>query len=121
MTGSSRQDVRDFLQEIKGIITSNPGWRTWDIVGREKNKHFIAELGFNYSDVRNTILELSVGDYCEGPVQDLDQPGYFWVFGKVMAGKDAYIKLKVAGIGNLKVVRVVSFHEANQPLCYPFK
>lgn len=121
MAGSSRQDVRDFLQEVKDIITSKPGWQTWDIVGREKNKHFIAELGFIYPDVRNTILDLSVGDYCEGPIEDFGQPGYFWVFGKVIAGREAYIKLKVAGIGNLKKVRVVSFHEADQPLCYPFK
>ena len=81
----------------------------------------MAALGFNYKDVRDAILELSVTDYCEGPVQDRDMPGDLWVFGKVIGSREVYIKLKLASFGTLKIVRIVSFHAAKESLCYPYR
>lgn len=120
-TNSTREQVRDFLQEAKDVITKPIGnsW-PWVLVRRKKNLDFISGLGFNYSDIRDTILSLSVKDYCEGPVTDITERGELWIFGKVIEGKEAYIKLKIAGISILKIVRVVSFHEAEEPLCYPY-
>jgi len=119
---ATREQVRDFLQEAKDVITKPIGnsW-PWVLVRRKKNLDFISELGFNYSDVRDIILSLSVKDYCEGPVDDVTERGEFWIFGKVVEGRVAYMKLKIAGISILKIVRVVSFHEAEESLCYSYK
>ena len=111
------------MQEMKTIITARPGC-TWELVPRRENMDFVADLGFNLSAVRDELLGLSVDDYGFGPIQDRDQPGDFWVFGKRIGGREAYIKLKVASFGglkgSLKALRVVSFHEAEQPLPHPF-
>ncbi|MEW6142470.1 MAG: type II toxin-antitoxin system MqsR family toxin [Chloroflexota bacterium] len=122
MTHPNREDVRRFLQEVKDVLTSPPGSLvSWVVVKREKNLRFIAQLGFNYDDVKDTVLGLSIEDYCEGPVDDRDQQGYVWIFGKTISGKEAYIKLKLATLDKLRSVRVVSFHEAEQVLKHPFK
>jgi hypothetical protein len=81
----------------------------------------LAELELDFGDVRDLILQLLVTDYCEGPVNDRNMPGDLWVFGKVVAGKEVYIKLKLATFGSLRLVRVVSFHLARESLCYPYK
>ena len=114
--------IRDFLLEIKSTITEPPGdWQGWVLVPRKENLDSMSELGFNFQDVRDVILGLSVADYCEGPVQDRDEIGDLWVFGKVISNRELYIKLKLASFGDLKLVRVVSFHKANRPLSYPYK
>lgn len=67
------------------------------------------------------LLGLSVADYCEGPLDDRDFPGELWVFGKVIEGKEIYIKLKLAGSQSSRLVRVISFHQARESLYYPYK
>jgi len=74
-----------------------------------------------YPDIKETLLGLSVEDYCEGPCQDRDQPGELWVFGKAIENKVVYIKLKLASFGPLRIVRVVSFHFAEYTLEHPFE
>jgi hypothetical protein len=109
------------LLEVKKALTrqgsNDYGWR---FVKRDENINCLAELEFNYEDVRDVILGLTVTDYCDGPVQDKDMPGDFWVFGKVLAGKEIYIKLKLATFGPLRIVRIVSFHFAREALSYPY-
>ena len=118
----NRTAVRDFLLEVKNTITKPPcNWQTWVLIPRKENRDCISELEFNSQDVRDVILGLSVTDYCEGPVQDRDKIGDFWVFGKVISDREVYIKLKLASLSELKLVRVVSFHKASRPLCYPYK
>jgi len=117
-----RQAIRDFLEEVKQTIAgTSSGYQSWVLVKRKENVECMAALGFNYKDVRDAILELSVTDYCEGPVQDRDMPGDLWVFGKVIGGREVYIKLKLASFGTLKIVRIVSFHAAKESLCYPYR
>lgn len=114
--------VGRFLREVKETITKPPGqYQSWVLVPRPENKDCMAELGFRFSDIRDVILGLSVADYCEGPVSDHDRPGDFWVFGKMMDGREVYIKLKLASLDVLRMLRVVSFHFAKEPICYPFK
>jgi len=115
------ESVRGFLLEIKSTITKPPGnWRSWVLVPRKENLNCISELGFTFQDVRDVVLDLSVTDYCEGPLQDQDKIGAFWIFGKVISGQEIYIKLKLASLSSLKIVRIVSFHKADRPLCYPY-
>ena len=43
------------------------------------------------------------------------------MFGKVIAGREIYIKLKLAALDIIRIVRIVSFHLAKESLCYPFE
>ena len=118
----NRETVRDFLQQVKETIT-NPikGCDGWVLIPRPENKDCILALGFRPSDIANTILSLSVVNYCEGPCHDHDQPGQLWVFGKVIDNKEVYIKLKLASLSILKMVRIISFHFARETLNYLFE
>lgn len=119
-----RENVRDFLQLVKETITNPVAERGWRLVPRPENKDCILQLGFKYPDIEDTLLGLSVEDYCEGPIQDRDQRGDLWVFGKAIGDQTVYIKLKLASFGTLgalRIVRVVSFHLAEYALEHPFK
>ena len=116
-----REKVRDFLQSIKETIANPVADQGWVLVPRPENKECILHLGFKYQDIGETLLDLSVEDYCEGPCQDRDQPGDLWVFGKVIENKAVYIKIKLASFGPLRIVRVISFHFADYTLDHPFK
>ena len=116
-----REKVRDFLQSIKETIANPVADQGWVLVPRPENKECILQLGFKYQDISETLLDLSVEDYCEGPCRDRDQPGDLWVFGKVIENKAVYIKIKLASFGPLRIVRVISFHFADYTLDHPFK
>ncbi len=116
-----REKVRDFLQLVKETIANPVADQGWVLVPRPENKECILQLGFKYQDIVETLLGLSVEDYCEGPCRDRDQPGDLWVFGKVMENKAVYIKIKLASFGPLRIVRIISFHFADHTLEHPFK
>ncbi len=119
-----RDEVRDFLQLVKETIANPVAERGWVLVPRPENNECIVQLGFKYADIEETLLSLSVEDYCEGPCRDRGQPGELWVFGKEIEGKTIYIKLKLASfgtVGSLRIVRLVSFHLAEYALEYPFQ
>ena len=117
-----KQAIRDFLEEVKQTIT-NPATKYdgWVLVRRPESVECVTELGLTLGDVRDAVLGLSVADYCAGPLQDRDMPGDLWIFGKVMEGREIYIKLKLARVGPVKIVRIVSFHPARESLCYPYR
>jgi hypothetical protein len=117
---STKESVKDFLKEVKQtMVTKNEKYDTWDLVHRSKNMECLTELGFTIPDMYNTILSLSVSNYCDGPTHDLSEKGDFWVFGKIIEGKEVYIKLKLAAISIIKKVRIISFHIAEEAMCYP--
>jgi hypothetical protein len=116
-----RKIVRDFLQLVKETIANPIADQGWVLVPRKENKECLLQLGFKYPDIKETLLDLSVKDYCEGPCDDRDQPGELWIFGKTIENKEVYIKLKLASFGPLRIVRVVSFHFAEHTLEHPFE
>ncbi len=119
---ADRETVKDFLQQVKETITSPiEGCDGWRLVRRPENNDCISALGFSPNDIANTILSLSVTDYCDGPCHDYDQSGNLWIFGKTIEGKEIYIKLKLASLSILKMVRIISFHFARESLNYPLK
>jgi hypothetical protein len=118
---AERENVRDFLQSVKETIANPIADQGWVLVPRPENKECILQLGFKYQDIKETLLDLSVEDYCEGPSRDRDQPGELWIFGKVIENKTVYIKIKLASFGLLKIVRILSFHFAEHTLEYPLK
>jgi hypothetical protein len=111
-----KSDIRNFLIEFKKIVVMGRGL---DIVPRRENLDALSDLGLTKKNLKEEILTLSVQDYCEGPDPDRDRPGEIWIFGKHMAGREIYIKLKIAQVGKGKIAKCLSFHAANFPLCFP--
>ena len=122
MGNSTEAEVKSFLLSVKYAIQNGterePGWL---LRMRPKNLSSIAQLGIFLADVGSEVQSLSVLDYCDGPSKDRDIAGDVWTFGKVVAGKEVYIKLKLGGDKRYSQVIVLSFHPARYPLSYPFK
>ena len=118
---SEREIVREFLHSVKETIANPIAREGWVLIPRPGNKECILQLGFKYQDIKETLLGLSVEDYCEGPCQDRDQRGEVWVFEKIIEDRSVYIKIKLASLDKLKIVRVISFHFSEHPLKPLFK
>ena len=122
MANSTEAEVKSFLLSVKYAIQNGnerePGWM---LRMRPKNLDSIAQLGIFSADVGSEVQSLSVLDYCDGPLKDPDVAGDVWIFGKIVAGKEVYIKLKLGGDKRRSQVIVLSFHPAKYLLSYPFK
>jgi len=95
----------------------------WGIVVRDdrgKNSQTLLDLEIT-KDQRNKILKaLVVKDYSEGPLTDSLYGGAeMWVFGRMVKGKEIYIKITM-GVAGAKVI-CISFHIAEHPMKYPQK
>lgn len=110
------QAIVDFLTEFKDIVVNGRGL---DVVPRSENRQSLIELGLTAKNRYDEILCLAVSNYCEGPLEDRDRPGYVWCFGKQINGKEVYIKLKIAIVEGTKVAKCLSFHIAKYPPIYP--
>ena len=120
---ATRNEVDAYLRKVRAAIASPliPGSEGWVFVRRDKNKACLLSLCLTLGDVREVIMNLTIDNYCAGPCHDNDQPGELWEFGGNVEGREIYIKLKLAEFGQLNGVRVISFHEAERCLAYPFK
>ena len=119
MCTDSRASVIEFLLEAKRAVQK--GDRGWIFSTRQTNIDTLAELEFNTDDVKREILTLSVTDYCDGPLNDPKIKGEVWIFGKVVSGKEIYIKLKLWGDKHEMGLRVISFHKAEKSLKYRYE
>jgi hypothetical protein len=115
---AKKSGIRNFLIEFKKIVVTGRGL---DIVPRRENLDALSDLGLTKKNLKEEILALSVQDYCEGPEPDRDRPGEIWIFAKHIAGKEIYIKLKIAQVGKEKIAKCLSFHAASFPLCFPYR
>lgn len=116
MDGEKTEAIRRFLREFKQIATAGRGV---DIVDRRKNMESLAQLGLTKRNCIDVLLSLSVEDYCDGPKPDKGRTGEIWEFGRVIEGKEVYIKLKIAQVGEVRLAKCLSFHLAEHPLCFP--
>lgn len=111
----TEQDAKELLAYIKTLIKKN----NYYFLNRSKNKQTILALGITAAMVLEIILDLEAHDYCSGPEDDQDFPGkQVAVFGYDFRGTELYIKFSF-GTDGLPVV-VVSFHESEYPMHYPF-
>ena len=115
--GSARKgEVVRFLERFKTVV----GDRGLDFVWRPFNRATLRELGLTKRNCQDAILALTVAHYSAGPAPDHDRAGEVWVFGKRIAGRVVYIKLKLASVDGTSIAKCISFHEAEYPLMYPF-
>jgi hypothetical protein len=113
----SQLPVLFFLKEFKQLVQDEKFYP----VPRSVNQQALLNLGLSKQTQKDEIISLTVEDYCSGPNPDRDLPGQIWVFGKVIKGQEVYIKLKIAEIGSEKIAKCISFHPADQQLCFPYK
>jgi hypothetical protein len=112
-----KYEINAFLQDfhIKMDI--------WGIIVRDdrgKNTQTLLDLEIT-KNYRNKMLRgLSAEDYSEGPLEEKLYGGTdMWVFGKIVKGKEIYIKITM-GIPGSKVI-CISFHIAEHRMNYPYK
>src|SRR5882762_3327708 len=104
----SKNEIKAFLKDfyIKMDI--------WGIIVRDdrgKNTQTLLDLEIT-KDYRNKILKsLIEEDYSDGPLDEKLHGGAdMWVFGKLVKGKEIYIKISM-GVAGAKVI-CISFHIA---------
>jgi len=114
---SGRDEIASFLQDffLKMDI--------WQIIYRDdrgKNVRALIELEITPSKRTEIIRNLRISDYCDGPLKDtLDSGADLWVFGRVVKGREVYIKISLGNPNN--PVICISFHIADIKMNYPFK
>jgi hypothetical protein len=85
-----------------------------------KNTTTLLALEFNHVHVKRILAELRSEDYSQGPLADkLYGHSDMWVFGKILRGREVYIKIQ-AGLPRSETI-CISFHFAEHRMNYPFK
>lgn len=125
----SKNEINNFLEALKWRI-SNPDFdpkfdlavqRTRDRTNSEfGNANTLFNLGFTKFDIANELKDLKVDEYSHS-LQDIidDKPPLLHVFGRVIQNREVYIKIKMKGQSNKKVI-CVSFHFAREELAHPY-
>lgn len=123
---SSEQEVKDFLKELKELLT-DPRFdisKDLDILLKKRHEspidpyttaNTLLELDFDKSDVTNQLLSLDITEYMETFIDDKDNalPPFF-AFAKSIKNRDVYVKAKIRDRQKCKVF-CVSFHFARFP------
>ena len=109
-----REKVKQFLLGFKEIASR----KGVIFIRRADSLETLRFLGLTKANLEESLLSLSVGDYCEGPHLDHSGIGEVWIFGKILKGIEVYIKLKII---DPEAVKCISFHISKCPLSYPFK
>lgn len=112
----SEDEVRSFLDSF---ITYA---KVFEIIvlGREINTQALLDLEISANDRRDIIMGLQTEDYFKGPSKDRSYKDFeVWEFGKIVKGKEVYIKLSCRREKNKSIC--ISFHPAVHKITYPFK
>ena len=81
----------------------------------------LVDLEYDSFDVVERLKELTVAEYSETLIdKDDDKPPLLFVFGKDINAKLVYIKLKIKGETDKKVL-CLSFHYAKYDMKFPYK
>ena len=113
----TRDDVERFLSEFH---TKMKVFGVFFLDDREKNYQTLADLEITATYRKKVLGELVAEDYSEGPILDaLYSMGLMWVFGKVVMGKEVYIKITLGRPGSTTIC--ISFHQAEYRMHYPLK
>jgi len=117
MVEIEKNEVRKLLKELKRIIRESG----LIIIYKDENIKGRIELGMTIKTLKDEVLSLSVLDYSQGPLYDVQEGGDLWVFGKEINGKETYMKFKIFLTASGYHAKCLSIHPANKPMKYPFK
>ena len=128
-TQLKKREVVAFLEELKGLLGKDDFNIDSDILLIKKRKpkdeahstpYTLLDLDYDILDVVERLKELSVAEYSETKIDKDDlNPPLLFVFGKDINNKLVYIKLKIKGEQQKRVL-CVSFHYAKEPMTFPY-
>ena len=126
---SQKTAVNAFLEDLKEVL----GDEDFDIdknlliIRSRKDEieystnYTLVDLEYDSFDVVERLKELTVAEYSETLIdKDDDKPPLLFVFGKDINNKLVYIKLKIKGETDKKVL-CLSFHYAKYDMKFPYK
>jgi hypothetical protein len=114
---NQKRHLGNFLKEFKNLIYEGH----LIITDRIKNRQSLIELGLTERQREEELLSLSVDNYSFGPEKDRYRPGDYWVFGKIVEGKEIFIRIKIGTDKHTEYAICYSFHLAERPLQYPLR
>ncbi len=119
---SQKGAVIIFLLKAKKLISAG----RYDFFDRrEENMKTLAALGYKTEHMEQEILSLTPQNYYRGPTEDYDKNRhkgeYIWEFGKIIQGREIYIKLKIRKNKGCDEIACMSFHDAKFEMAYPEK
>ena len=127
---SDKKDIKQFINELNTILTSV----NFDI---ENDLQFVIskktdeqeqystpftmnDLEYDILDVVEQLKKLTIAEYSHTLIDKKDNnPPLLYVFGKNINGKQVYIKLKIKGKQNKRVL-CLSFHYASRKMEFPY-
>ena len=125
---SDKKDVKKFLEELKAIINDVSFDSDDDLIIIKSSKdevqystrYTLFDLDYDTVDVVDRLKELTVSDYSETLIdKDDDKPPLLFVFGKDINNRQVYIKLKIKGENNRRIL-CLSFHYAKHKMKFPY-
>lgn len=125
---SDKKDVKKFLEELKAIINDVSFDSDDDLIIIKSSKdevqystrYTLLDLDYDTVDVVDRLKELTVSDYSETLIdKDDDKPPLLFVFGKDINNRQVYIKLKIKGENNRRIL-CLSFHYAKHKMKFPY-
>ena len=125
---SDKKDVKKFLDDIKAIINDVSFDSNDDLIIIKSSKdevqystrYTLLDLDYDTVDVVDRLKELAVSDYSETLIdKDDDKPPLLFVFGKDINNRQVYIKLKIKGENNRRIL-CLSFHYAKHKMKFPY-
>ena len=126
---SKKRDVITFLKELQEILGKEDFNIDSNLTLIKKKKpddekhstpYTLLDLDYDAWDVVDRLKELTVAEYSETKIDtDNDDPPILFVFGKNINGKLVYVKLKIRGEENRRVL-CVSFHYARDKMNFPY-
>ena len=125
---SDKKDVKKFLEELKAIINDVSFDSDDDLIIIKSSKdevqystrYTLLDLDYDTVDVVDRLKELTVSDYSETVIdKDDDKPPLLFVFGKDINNRQVYIKLKIKGENNRRIL-CLSFHYAKHKMKFPY-
>ncbi|WP_288528443.1 hypothetical protein [uncultured Eubacterium sp.] len=86
----------------------------------EKSTNTLLDLEYDTNDIINTLLSLKLDNYSETLMdKNNSDPPLLLVFGKLINGKEVYIKLKIREKAKNYII-CVSFHYSEYKMNYPY-
>ena len=115
MKCAEKYQITLFLFQFKEFAQNN-----FKFAERDKSLDTIARLGITIQQAKDEILGLTCEDYYRGPIPDKDRKGEeFWEFGKIISGKQVFIKLKAKSKHGVAIC--FSFHTPDKTIEYQYK
>lgn len=127
---SDKKLVLAFINELVDVINSECFHLDTDLIiiksrkeeGREEfsTPYTLLDLDYDSTDILKVLKELTVKDYSETKFDRYDdKPPLLYVFGKYINSKQVYIKVKIKGEKNKRIL-CLSFHYAESKMEFPY-